>query len=297
MSNFTEELLSKKLKKSEETTREFSDPKLAGFLSTAEVSNYQRSVLDCNIECWYHIIKDFTFPTDFCPLTLDDAKLFIEIYETNFKDKELASLNEIEWKKNFTSNQLEKLNDLEKRLEAKIFQNSESFFIKTSSRSAKDSPLSTLKFKKLYLNYLNDLKNQKITENEQIGCLLKAAFQCLRIENASCALETLIKSERIYQDMLLAMEMSPYRFDENLVIRKFFEIEVDMEFRGFVYNGNLNALSQYNFLFYSERLKIHKKFIENLVRCFYDNHVSKRLNESQFSKNFVIDFAVLSSKF
>ena len=80
--------------------------------------------------------------------------------------------------------------------------------------------------------------------------------------------------------MLLAIEISPYRFDENLVIRKFFEIEVDMEFRGFVYNGNLNALSQYNFLFYSERLKIHKIVIENLIRCFYDNHVSKRLNES-----------------
>ena len=80
MSNFTEELLSKKLKKSEETIRDFSDPKLAGFLSTVEVSNYKRSVLDCNIECWYHIIKDFTFPTNFCQLTLDDAKLFIEIY-------------------------------------------------------------------------------------------------------------------------------------------------------------------------------------------------------------------------
>ena len=138
--------------------------------------------------------------------------------------------------------------------------------------------------------------NKTCTENDQIGCLLKAAFQCLKVNNGSGALEMLLKSERIYQDMLLAVEMSSFRFNENLIIREFFEIEIDMEFRGFVFNGNLNALSQYNFLYFSERLKNNKQNIEVLIRNFYDNFVYKRINESEISKNFVIDFAVLSSK-
>ena len=302
MSNFTEELLGKKLRKSDKPIRDYSDPKLAGFLMPNEVKNYQETVLECNIECWYDIIKECTFSTVFCPLTIDDAKLFISIYEKNFKDKDVSSLESIDWKKSLNSDELIKMNDLVKRLEDKILEMGSSddcVFVKTSSRSAKDSPLATDHFRKLYVKFLNELDiSVREIENEQIICLLKAAFQCLKIKNAKTAIDMLIQSERIYQDMLLAIEMPSTKFKENLVIRKFYDIDIDMEFRGFVFNGNLNALSQYNFLVYSERLNIHRELIADLILNYYRNVVSKKLAEAKFVlNNFVIDFAVFSSNF
>ncbi len=133
-------------------------------------------------------------------------------------------------------------------------------------------------------------------ENARIVCLLKAAFACLRVATAAECLNMLVRSERIYQDMLLAIQVS-HRFRENFVIRKFVEIDVDMEFRGFVYNGKLTALAQYNYLIHSERLCSRRGVIARLIKAFYECQVAPKLYaHEKFVKSFVIDFAVFSSK-
>ena len=169
-------------------------------------------------------------------------------------------------------------------------------FIKTSSRSAKDSPLYTNHFRHLYQIYLNELDSfEKKNENEQIKCLLKAAFEGLKLRSACETIEMFIKSERIFQDMLLACERQE-RFKENFVIRKFFHIDIDMEFRGFVSNGKLTCLSQYNYLIYSERLGQNKNEIQKLIEKFFYENILNRLNEAKFPNKYVIDFAVISRK-
>lgn len=50
-------------------------------------------------------------------------------------------------------------------------------------------------------------------------------------------------SERISQDMKLALA-HPERFKEHFVIRKWVDLDPSLEFRGFVKNNKLNALSQ-----------------------------------------------------
>jgi hypothetical protein len=63
--------------------------------------------------------------------------------------------------------------------------------------------------------------------------MLRAAFECLKMRNERQVLDSFIVSERIYQDMILATEkIAREKFHENFVIREFFEIDVDMEFRG-----------------------------------------------------------------
>ncbi len=294
MSDLIKELQSIRLRKAK-VTRDFSDPKLAGYLTQKEIANYQDYVLDCNIESWYGAIKEFTFTTVFCPIFLEEAKLFISIYEKYFKD--ISCQNG--WKSLLSENENNILACLEKRLQDKIldFEPNGFIFVKSSSRSAKDSPLSTEKFKKLLeknLSYLND--QQKINENEQLICLLKAAFQCLKVRNALECIEMFISSERIYQDMLLAVEKKALRFNENFVIRKFQEIDVDMEFRGFVYNGRLTCLSQYNYLIFSQKLVDNKLEIETTIRSFYTEKVAKSLLEANLN-HFIIDFAFISSKY
>ena len=130
-----------------------------------------------------------------------------------------------------------------------------------------------------------------MSENDAITCLLKAAFHSLKVQNAYDVLEMFIKSERIYQDMLLALDVDA-RFNENFIIREFQNIDVDMEFRGFVFDCKLNALSQYNYLIYSERLNLKKEDIEKQIIHFYNINVKPKIEISQLS-SFIIDFAIL----
>lgn len=297
MANFAEELNSVKLRKVTLPKRDYSDPKLAGYVSQYEIEDYQDTVLDCNIELWYEAIKECTFPTVFCTINLNDAKLFVSVYEKNFRN--ISEIEHIQWRESLNETELEILQSLESRLEEKIqeFEQNSNVFVKTSSRSAKDSPIFTDNFRKLYKLYLKSLTTEEqMVENEQIICLLKAAFQSLKVTNAREVIEMFIKSERIYQDMLLAIEKSPTRFTENFVIRRFYEIEIDMEFRGFVHNGQLTALSQYNYLIHSKRLNEKKEEIKNNIKKYFDELVAKKLKDANFLSSFIIDFAYISSK-
>lgn len=295
MSNFAQELNSIKLRKVNRP-KDYSNPKLVGFLTDKQISEYQDNVLDCNIEVWYETIKNQTFPSVFCPILLDEAKLFIKVYERNFKDK--TNLNDIDWRKSLDENDLENLKNLESRLNKVIGEfNKDGFvFVKTSSRSAKDSPIYMDNFRNIYKAYLNQLNpDEKTNENEQIKCLLKAAFDGLKFKAGQEVIEMFFKSERIFQDMLLAVEKKE-RFNENFVIRKFFHIDIDMEFRGFVYNGKLTCLSQYNYLIYSERLQQNKTEIQNSLKNFFYQNILNKLSEAKFPNKYVIDFALISSK-
>ncbi|CAF4529016.1 unnamed protein product [Rotaria sp. Silwood2] len=111
-------------------------------------------------------------------------------------------------------------------------------------------------------------------ENSRIIALLTAALLALRLTNASDILSMFIISERIYQDMLLATEAqnpSDDLFTENIILRPFIQIDVDMKFRGFVFQQLLTCLSQYNYLIYSQRLfktKLNKYKSNNYVSDF-----------------------------
>lgn len=207
MTNFLNELANAKLRKvKQEEIKDFSDPKLAGFLTKSSIDNYQSNVLDCNFENWYEKLKDVTFRSEYLSINLNHAELFIKIYP------KIGLLNDqVNWKNLFNEEELQVVHELESRLDQlieKFIQKSSDYvFVKTSSRSAKDSPLINEKFKEIYKVYLSKLnENEKLSENEQIICLLKASFDCLKVQKASQVLEMFFRSERIYQDMLLAIE-------------------------------------------------------------------------------------------
>ena len=165
-------------------------------------------------------------------------------------------------------------------------------FVKTSSRSAKDAPLVQRSFKELYIDELNRHAEEQLTENTQITCLLKAAFLALRVKSAGEVLDMFLRSQRIYQDLYLAVINQPEKYNENFVIRKFFEIDIDMEFRGFVFENELVALSQYNYLICSKRLVDGKETYGQMVKHYFDGSVKPKLMAVEFPKNLVVDFAI-----
>ncbi|CAF0885636.1 unnamed protein product [Didymodactylos carnosus] len=312
--SLAEQLQNIKLKPSKDKTKDFSDPKLAGFTTTSEIETYQNNALKANIEEWQTILQNETFPTSYCPISYEDATYFLEIYDVYFKNLQPEHIWErlLNWRQNFTdksSNKLDWLNGICLRLDNSVNEFKQSFtnglFVKTSSRSAKDAPVYQKKFMDSYKQELSkySVEEQKI-ENNQIICLLTAAFNGLKVNNVDDILNQFVCSERIYQDMLLATEAYDRRksvdvnleFRENFVLRPFIQIDVDMEYRGFVYDYKLTALSQYNYLLYSKRLNENKEKIEKFILQYYITRVKPKLESNNYLKHFIIDFALCEKK-
>jgi hypothetical protein len=239
-----------------------------------------------------------TFPTIYCPISYSDAEHFIRIFERHFQKLHNQQLfDEIQKQMDtwFNNDEEEKLwyEQIKERLQKTIdqeFPNNNGFFAKTSSRSAKDACIFKRDFLQIYKSELTKLPDPS-QENSRITALLTTAFLALRLTCAADVLSMFIVSERIYQDMLLATEAQTSSFKENIILRPFIPIDVDMEFRGFVFQKRLTCLSQYNYLIYSQRLCQSKEHILEKITTFFNQVVRTKLNEYK-SNDYVIDFAL-----
>ncbi|XP_046350121.2 cell division cycle protein 123-like [Haliotis rufescens] len=295
MASLAEQLRNCKLKKVTEPIKDFSSPKTAGYISQEEITLYQNSVLDVNTEKWMHILKELTFPTELCPLKIEEARLFVQIFEDCYRNLDSEQICDVNWRDTLTSDGKIIIEDVTQRLESVMnkFTARDGFaFVKTSSRSAKDAPMVQRRFKDVYHKYLMELPEDKQkNENIQITCLLKAGFEGLKVKTAEEVVDMILRSERIYQDMLLALEIKG-RFEENFVVRKFVDIDVDMEFRGFVFGGELVALSQYNYLIFSQRLLDTRDHLKDILCKYFNDKVRPMMKEGEFPTAYIIDFAV-----
>ncbi|GFO13449.1 cell division cycle protein 123 homolog [Plakobranchus ocellatus] len=292
-----EQLRSVKLKKSSKPQKDFSSPKTAGYISQEEIEAYQTSVLDVNTEEWLDLVKDFTFPSCYETLNVEDAKLFVDIYKRLYANLEPSAIASIHWKENLSEEERAKMvsmsSRLQKKIDAFLIDHGAKFaFVKLSSRSPKDAPMAQ-RFKEIYSELISkeelSNENQVSVENAQITCLLKAAFQSLKMKSADDVIDMCVRSERVYQDLLLALAL-PDRFRENWVIRQFVDIDVDMEFRGFVHQKRLTALSQYNYLIFSQRLADNRDFYLHSITEFFEVKIKPKL--ARFVNDYIIDFAM-----
>lgn len=155
-------------------------------------------------------------------------------------------------------------------LEAKIQQKIEKFgdagvFIKLNTRSPKDVSFdSTYDQQKvsslmdLFEGFLREerpdeeqqtLKHQ-FTNTEVMGAFVKASTASMQVKNGLEAIDLLLESSRVNQDLSKVEEFGLNNATAAIVVRKWNPNVVTrnhMEFRGFVYQNQLNAVSQVNF--------------------------------------------------
>lgn len=232
-------------------TRRFSS--LQGFLSENEIRSYQNDVVEANIEQWQKYLPEGflrfflfqttcrldleTFPTKYFPIEYSDVKFFLRIFDKYFRElHNKQQFDEIRRRKTdfaqFDDEEKRWIDDFEQRFQPFIdehFPNSVGFFVKTSSRSAKDAVIFNEDFLQIYQNELKQFSNAK-DENARIFALLTAAFLSLKVSSAREVLSMFFVSERIYQDFLLVTEVQQRKsLTENLILRQFYRIDVDLE--------------------------------------------------------------------
>jgi hypothetical protein len=179
-------------------------------------------VRECDLDVWYDRLKHVTFATEFIPLSRDDAKTMCSAY----KQKTGATAV---------------LPHLVERLDAAIARFGGVAFVKLSSRSPKDATVGGEETRALFLKHLACSAEQD--DNAKFVSLNRAHIDALAVRSGTSALGLLLRSERIFDDLELALESEGW--NQHLVVRQWIDMPLSCEYRGFVHNGQLTALSQY----------------------------------------------------
>lgn len=288
------------------TKSDRSQPMIRAGLDVADMDRYLKNVQDTYVEEWEPLLfkNKLTFATTYLQMTLDEATAFIssfERYEVCFK-KAAAGGESFDFEEFFASEITSKkvFQDLLVKLQGQMNISmaewkSKKVFVKGSSRSAKDSVIYMDSFhcdlSQRCAKIRDSSVDQNLSMNSVVIAMLGAGKDAMASESAEYFLRLFVRSERIYQDLTLAVERPP--FQSGFAIRQHCEIEIGLEFRGFVFNNRLNALCQYDYVVKIDKLQdeIYRSRIVRNIQYFFQHSIVPALQGTKFT-DYVVDFAI-----
>jgi hypothetical protein len=237
---------------------------------------------------WLPWVEDLPFRTVFVDLARSEAAAIVRFMRTRdivggrVVERETANPEDLE---------------VVKVVEERISKALESFpgargFVKLSTRSPKDSVFDCYSDKTARLV---DAELGRIAgprdDNAEIAAFFIAANRAMCSDNGAQAMELFTQSLRIRQDLDRALK-NEEEWDMCVVCREFADLPLQSEFRVFVHEGRLTAISQYFwFCFFPELVEKHNEYLDAMVRC-YEEQLSKRVPY----ESYVVDFAVVGGK-
>ncbi|UJR10651.1 hypothetical protein I4U23_014846 [Adineta vaga] len=149
-------------------------------------------------------------------------------------------------------------------------------FVRLSTRSPKDAVLllNRNKFKQLFQQVLNTLKSDNTSErNQKLIALDEATIRILAIHDGFHAVQLLLASERIQDDLKSSLSL-------NLILREFLldRRHLKSEFRAFIHKRKFTALTQYN-EYIVDRVLIEQKtlILETIDNFFRIENLLERI--------------------
>jgi hypothetical protein len=248
-----------------------------------QFGKYQSYMQAFNMEVWLDALRDVTMETTLVPMGAAHAEALVKACEAA---QEQGATQDFEKEVQLSDGVASVLSDLfSRRLQPAMNALTDSMsggcFVKTSSRSAKDhADLDTLK-DRLLSAMENQLgisvsSGQKPDENANMIAMSYASMEQLKMADAEHVMHIFTRSERIWHDMHLALNQYKRRntWDESaqsLVVRRWIRFEPDMEFRCFICEGQVVAISQYRHLCYFPRLCANRSIILDTLTSFLND--------------------------
>lgn len=207
-----------------------------------------------DIDVWYPILKDQTFKTIFIPLTVFERNAIIEFHNVSWRNISPKLSN-------YHTNIL---NQLEQNIQLIIQENhSDGYFIRLCGRSPKDGePNNRENVWRKYESNLNQLLQNGDVLNIHTKMTAIARTPWMQIFSGADVMSLILTSERVYSDMI---DWKRFGEPEQICLREFNqELSIDYEFRIFVYNHKITAITQYDHYSYYKHLfplkdEIHKQ--------------------------------------
>ncbi|CAF1454101.1 unnamed protein product [Didymodactylos carnosus] len=245
-----------------------------------------------DVEAWYKILQCQTFYTEFIPISPSIAQAFVNYYQTRYNSKKLLNLNDLE-------------------------------LIQSIQYHPKDgNPLNSQALIQLYHQELNRLQAKYLNEcdsiegkaNMELIAYCYAQFHCLKVANEFEALNLILTSERIFIDLLRALDCQQVQnnkdintnniklhdWSNNIIIREWNSLlDPSMEFRCFVYQSKLTAISQYNHYckFYQLQNDLTIQQIKITIIEYWEQNVKPLLDPFKEEYcNYIIDLGLIENK-
>jgi len=224
-----------------------------------------------DVEVWYDSVKDETFQTKFVPLEPEDAKAIIAAF---YQETDEAQQNRLD------------------RLIGEIDACIQSFpakaaFVRLSHLSPKDGALTMInKLVSLFKENLNDVQLDRAEEFVELN---RAIYQLCKSQTGDEAMTFFTKSNRSvkhFQSQLKQIsDETPWKM--NIVVREWNEIAPEYEFRAFVYQKRMTAITHYYKFCYVRDVALQKEMYCGLMQDYYNN-IADTLPD-----NCVLDFCIL----
>ena len=258
------------------------------------------------MDSYYKYIENHTYRTEFVSITFDQAnalKLYlrgIDLTEEKYSNQQ----KEFENLEQNIKNAINKLkNDINDEKEGT------KFFVRMSTRSPKDAcdkPLFRDKLmnlmKERFINIDNDNNMNKLNDeymdlNQRLIGLRECFSKVLCVETCQEMLQLLSFSERCVSDLkrLIDHKHLLEKWDLYLVIRQFKFIPICNEFRCFVNNSKLTAITQYfPHCYFPKLIHENKDKIRNMINDYYNNVFLKECNDlnTELNNAYILDLNV-----
>jgi hypothetical protein len=240
------------------------------------------------VRSWYDILTPaHTFRTVLCPLSFREAAALTASERSPADSETLSALQE--------------------RVDAVL---RESFprgaFVKLETRSPKDVPWNRIRPKvdtperDRFMPLLDEQLMRLLRSGDEwsLNTLMIAfsaaatAFMCVRSGAETIAL--LLKSLRIHEDLRESLKIGEELWDLSLVFREWDDRVPELqgyEFRGFVFNRQLTAVTQYNDCMLFAEMVAKRGEIECQIREYFE-----KICPALPHQHFLIDFIVFSGK-
>ena len=268
-----------------------------------DVKEFEKLLKETNFEDYYEIIKPYTFKSTIISLKKEEIEDLFK-FGNEFK-KNKKKIEKISENLEILGKEIEK--ESKKNLNIK-----NGLFIRISTISPKDAVLTHKDFpKNIFEAYKKLLKEEedwkKKGENfimneeiRRIHALYIASTNTMKINNGIEGIKLLIESERTQQEFKKFIKYGEIEYPISLIIREFVNFDVEMEFRGFIYNTKndensikkLTGLTQYNNFCYFPKLILKENLIKNLIEKFVNEEMIPNIK----LENFVIDIVLIENE-
>lgn len=266
---------------------------------------------------WYDAIQDDTFETRFVPITVDTARVFTDMqakilmefipfddlpYPTQLAELEQeidAAIADLHLESNTCL-----YNSFLSQLKSGGYELSQPsdvnrVFIKLSDRSPKDSATENGRIQRRMQIpeswfHLEKVELDALIESNRHGLPLvyRAFSDAVMCSTGREVIQLLLDSVRIYEDLQQRISYAgAHDWSLQLVVRKWYPMPFEMEFRCFVKHNKLTAISQYFFDCFFPDVLAQKEDIRSTLSSYYYTHIKDKLSKA-FCDTYVIDIVL-----